>query len=225
MSTVFRIEKNRDFVVMNNMFLRNKEMSLKAKGLLALCLSLPDNWNYSLNGLCAIVKESKTAIRSTLKELEEHGHLVRNRLQNENGQFHYEYIVYEIPYHENLHAVEMDADNTYTGNNTQLNIKEKNINKQNIEEDLYIDINPSILPLFKEYLETKRSIGSPLDTKGIQMLIKRMLKLSNGNTIIQKLMLENAIQNQWKNIYKPKEQEIESILNSEIDSLKSFYGL
>ena len=50
MSTVFRVEKNREFVVMSNKFLRNKEMSLKAKGLLALCLSLPDDWDYSIHG-------------------------------------------------------------------------------------------------------------------------------------------------------------------------------
>jgi hypothetical protein len=70
MTTVFRVEKNREFVVMHNKFLREKEMSLKAKGLLALCLALPDDWNYSLNGLCAICKESQTSIRSALKELE-----------------------------------------------------------------------------------------------------------------------------------------------------------
>ena len=50
MSTVFRVEKNREFVVMSNKFLRNKEMSLKAKGLLALCLSLPDDWDYYIHG-------------------------------------------------------------------------------------------------------------------------------------------------------------------------------
>ena len=78
MSTVIRVEKNREYVVMNNKFLRNKEMSLKAKGLLALCLSLPETWDYSLNGLVAICKENITSIRSGLKELEEHGHLKRN---------------------------------------------------------------------------------------------------------------------------------------------------
>lgn len=70
MSTVVRIEKNRNYVVMNNEFLRNKEMSLKAKGLLALCLSLPDTWDYSLNGLVSITKENLTAVRSGLKELQ-----------------------------------------------------------------------------------------------------------------------------------------------------------
>ena len=75
MSTVFRVEKNREFVVMSNKFLRNKEMTLKAKGLLALCLSLPEDWDYSMNGLVAICKENITAVRSALKELEDHGHL------------------------------------------------------------------------------------------------------------------------------------------------------
>lgn len=225
MSTVIRIEKNRNYVVMNNEFLRNKEMSLKAKGLLALCLSLPDTWDYSLNGLCAILKESKTAIRSTLKELEEHGHLVRNRLQNEKGMFHYEYIIYETPHIENLHAVNIDTENTYTENKTQISIKEKSIEEENIEKEIYIDIEPAILPLFKEYLEIRKSIGTPLDKKGITMLIKRLIKLSNGNTVVQRLMLENAILNRWKNIYKPKEQEIAANLEAQLNELKSFYGL
>ena len=86
-TTVFRVEKSREFVVMNNRFLRNKEMSLKAKGLLALCLSLPEDWNYSLNGLVAICKESHTSIRSTLKELEEFNHLRREKKKDDKGQF------------------------------------------------------------------------------------------------------------------------------------------
>ena len=131
MTTVFRVEKNREFVVMSNRFLREKEMSLKAKGLLALCLALPEDWNYSLNGLCAICKESQTSIRSALKELEEFRYLKRNRLQNEKGHFIYEYVIYELPHTENLHTVKQHTEKAHKGNRRQQSNKKQTIKKQN----------------------------------------------------------------------------------------------
>ncbi len=134
MTTVFRVEKNREFVVMHNKFLREKEMSLKAKGLLAMCLALPDDWNYSLNGLCAICKESQTSIRSALKELEQFNYLKRNRQQNDKGHFIYEYVIYELPYSENLHTVKQHTGKPHTGNRRQQSIKKQSIKKQNIKD-------------------------------------------------------------------------------------------
>lgn len=138
-TSIFRVEKNREFVVMSNKFLRNKEMSLKAKGLLALCLSLPDNWNYSLNGLCAICKESQTSIRSALKELETFKHLERKRRKDDKGQFVYEYIIYENPYTENLYTVKQHTEKQHKGNNTQQSIKKKSIKKENKDNKLFMD--------------------------------------------------------------------------------------
>ena len=132
MTTIFRVEKNREFVVMSNKFLREKEMSLKAKGLLALCLALPDDWNYSLNGLCAICKESQTSIRSALKELETFHYLKRNRQQNEKGHFIYEYVIYELPYIENQHTVKQHTGKRHKENRTQQSKKGQTIKKQNI---------------------------------------------------------------------------------------------
>lgn len=231
-TTVFRIEKSREFVVMSNKFLRNKDMSLKAKGLLALCLSLPEDWNYSLNGLVAICKESHTSIRSTLKELEEHGHLVRNRLQGERGQFHYEYIIYESPHSgflnaENPYTDNLNTEHQYAENNIQQSIDLESIKEQSIKDKVYIDkgVNPSLIPLYKEYLEIRKSINAPLTDRGLKMLITRCNKLSNGNVTVQKLMLENAIMNGWKNVYAPKQQEIDAVLTANTNELKSFYGI
>lgn len=227
MSTVIRIEKNREFVVMSNKFLRNKEMSLKAKGLLALCLSLPETWDYSMNGLVAICKENITAIRSGLKELEEHGHMQIHKKKNEKGQFYYEYVIFEVPHIENLYMENLNIEKQPIENHIQQSIEEENIEEESIEDKVYIDkgVNPSIIPLYKEYLETRKSIQAPLTERGLKMLITRVGKLSNGNLTIQKLMLENAIINQWKNVYKPKEQEITANNEAQTNELKSFYGL
>ena len=71
---VFRVEKTRDYTVMANHHLRNTDLSLKAKGLLSLMLSLPENWDYTTKGLAKICKDGVDSICSTVKELEEHGY-------------------------------------------------------------------------------------------------------------------------------------------------------
>lgn len=93
--TIFRVEKTKDYTVMANDHLKNKDLSLKAKGLLSVILSLPENWNYSMNGLVAISKESIDGIRTALQELEKYKYIVRNRVRDENGQLRTLYSVYE----------------------------------------------------------------------------------------------------------------------------------
>lgn len=134
-TTIFRVEKSREYVVMSNKFLREKRMSLKAKGLLALCLALPEDWEYSINGLCAICKESQTSIRSALKELETFGHLKRERKQNEKGQFIYEYVIYELPYSGFVYADKQHTGKQRAENRTQQNKKGQTIKKQNKDND------------------------------------------------------------------------------------------
>ena len=85
--SVFKIEKNKDYTIMSNYHLRDRELSYKAKGLLSFMLSLQEDWDYSLNGLCAISKESKDGIRSILKELQEHHYIERANLIKEKGFF------------------------------------------------------------------------------------------------------------------------------------------
>lgn len=83
---VFRVEKTKDFTVMSNYHLRDVELSLKAKGLLSLMLSLPEDWDYTTKGLAYICKDGVDSITSALKELESHGYLTRQRTRYENGQ-------------------------------------------------------------------------------------------------------------------------------------------
>ena len=95
---VFRVEKTRDYTVMANHHLRNTELSLKAKGLLSLMLSLPEDWDYTTKGLSFICKDGIDSINKTIKELEENGYLIRRRLRNEKGQLTTtEYTIFEKP--------------------------------------------------------------------------------------------------------------------------------
>lgn len=100
---VFRVQKTRDYTVMSNAHLKDKGLSLKAKGLLSVMLSLPDEWDYSIEGLVSISKENETAIKSTLKELKDCGYLEVIKLmpnQTESGRIEYMYNVYENPKQE-----------------------------------------------------------------------------------------------------------------------------
>lgn len=96
--SIFRINKNKNYVTMSNHHFKEKEMSLKAKGLLSQMLSLPDDWNYSIEGLTSINKENETSIKSALNELQKFGYLKITKLlpnQTISGRIEYVYDVYE----------------------------------------------------------------------------------------------------------------------------------
>ena len=95
---VFRIEKTRDYTVMSNHHLRDMSLSLKAKGLLSLMLSLPENWDYTMKGLARICKDGIDSISGGIRELEAHGYLIRSRVRSANGQLgSIEYTILEQP--------------------------------------------------------------------------------------------------------------------------------
>ena len=113
---VFRIDKTRDYTVMSNYHLRDKRLSLKAKGLLSQMLSLPEDWDYTLTGLSYINRESKDAVRSAVNELEKYGYIERRQTTNERGKFSVnEYVIHESPVEP---EAEQDAESPLSGNPT-----------------------------------------------------------------------------------------------------------
>lgn len=96
--SVFRVEKNKNYTVMANYHLRDKRLSFRARGLLSTILSLPDDWDYSVKGLVTLAKDGFDSVKTTLKELEETGYLVRKRDRNYHGQLtKMIYTIYEEP--------------------------------------------------------------------------------------------------------------------------------
>ena len=96
--TVFHIAKNTNYTVMSNYHLRNRELSLKAKGLLSQMLSLPKKWDYTLQGLAYINREQIDAIRQAVHELERTGYIARTRERDSRGRLRgAEYTIYEQP--------------------------------------------------------------------------------------------------------------------------------
>lgn len=238
---VIRIQKTENYTVMSNHHLRNLNMSLKAKGLMSLMLSLPPEWDYSIGGLVAICKESHTSIRSALRELEENYYLHRERKNNEKGYFIYEYTLYEmpLPHTDNQHTVEKYAENGHTENrreiskeelstdklNTDRVSKEKNKEKEMNDILVYSVHDEELFELYKDYIQMREEMDAALTPKGLQMLIKRCARLSKNNVKVQRLLLENSLLNGWKNVFLPTEREIEMASEEIRDDLKGLFGL
>ena len=103
---IYRTEKNKDYVVMSNVFLQRKDLSIKAKGLLAYMLSLPDDWKFTIGGLTSQLKECKSAVATMLNELESNGYLRRSYKRTVDGRI--SEAVYEIHEHPALQKPTLD---------------------------------------------------------------------------------------------------------------------
>ena len=127
---VFRVERNTGYTVMSNHHLRNKELSLKAKGLLSQMLSLPEDWDYTLSGLSYINRESIDAIRTAVWELEKAGYITRRQGRDEKGKMTaIEYTIYEQPQPPELDCPVLEnptADNPILENPTTDNPTSEN---------------------------------------------------------------------------------------------------
>ena len=123
-----RIQKSKNYSIISNDILRRKDLSLKAKGLMSLILSLPDSWDLTVNGLVAIVKESKNTIYSVLKELNGFGYVERNRVTNLSGKVvKWELLIYEQPHTKKPQLKKPDVENcTQISKDNKINT---NINK------------------------------------------------------------------------------------------------
>lgn len=137
---VFRVEKNSNYTVISNYHLREKNMSLKAKGLLSWMLSNDDNWDYSIAGIVANCKENETAIKSTLNELQDFGYLeiIKKNPDEHISTIHYEYLIHE----QSIKSQEggfLALENLDIENQGQINTKQINTKKEIIssKDEIY----------------------------------------------------------------------------------------
>lgn len=231
--SVFRINKNKNYTCMSNYHLKDKNLSLKAIGLLSKMLSLPDTWNYSKNGLVSICKEGRTVIESALKELKENGYLEITQ-ERENGKFQYVYNIYEKPHTENLHTVnqlQLNTKELNTDNNTLLHLFYLYINKEE-REKLQLEFD----------LETTDYIGIRIQLKRLDVyissdieeyMINRISEYEIKYWIVKELYftecdLDNITKEKFSKIfenckkYKNMENKIDFI-NYAIKSFKNYF--
>lgn len=143
---VIRVHTTKSYTVMSNYHLRDKNLTYKAKGMLSFMLSLPEDWDYSVNGLVLVSKENESAIKGILQELKDNGYLVINKIKDEKGKFIYEYNIYEIPTTINPEGKKPEVDNPEVElpqvdepeveNQPQINTNIINTNKQLLNNNI-----------------------------------------------------------------------------------------
>lgn len=200
---ICRVQKSRDYTVMCNCHLKDRRLSLKAKGLLSVVLSLPDDWDYSIAGLCAICRESTCAINGALKELKETGYLIVNKIypdKSKSGRIEYEYIFREIPeaaeqtqakdkQAEEKQGIEnLPLESQALENPVQLNTNKSNTNKLNTQYNIYIG-------LIIDYLNKHAGTRYRKDTPETVRLLTRLL--DNGYSVADITEVIDRKVNEW----------------------------
>lgn len=195
------MNKTKNYTVMNNEHLKDKRLSLKAKGLLSVMLSLPDTWDYSINGLVAICKESETAVKSTLNELKSYGYLVVTKKmpdETESGRIEYVYDIFEHAQTvkqgaekqgvENLEVENLEVESLGVENVRQLNTKEANTKESSTDKSnthkkkegkraVYDEIidsytdNVELRSSLVEFVKMRKMMKKPLTNRALSLLL------------------------------------------------------
>ena len=178
------VHKTSDYTVMSNTHLKEKDMTLSAKGLLSLMLSLPDDWDYSVAGLCALSKDSKDSITSALKELEAFGYLVRTQRKNEHGKFEgYDYDVYEKPLTEKPLTEKPPQLNTNISNTNIIN----NLNNKKLKDkNIYV----LVVDYLNEKAGTKYKPSNKVTQRHINARVSDGYTFDDFKTVIDKKVTE-----------------------------------
>lgn len=225
--SVFRIEKTKNYTVMGNYHFKEKNMSLKSKGLLSLMLSLPDDWDYSIAGLVTLSNDGESSVRSALKELEQFGYLKRNRVRKDGKIADIEYVIFEQPNCDFLNVENLIQENLIQENNGQLNtniinnLKNKNTKKTLAKNEIQHSTKntkktkkekaiDNILAKLEEYDfsdKVKENIlnyfSDQLDANNYPQanyLEMQLNGLSQHKDSEQLQAIEKAIQGQWKSM-------------------------
>lgn len=180
--TEFEIEKDDSFTVVTNNILRNKNLSMSAKGLLCTIFSLPPEWDYSFNGLVAICKEGKAAVRNAINELKNSKYIKISQSRNEKGYYQYKYTVYRKPYEEiQKNEFHPTPDYRSTDYRTSENQQQLNTNKL---KDKYDNIDKTKIPEHHYLTKELFKLNYISDTDSSSFLFDDLFNnyLSNGFT-------------------------------------------
>lgn len=222
--SVIRTIKNENYTTMCNTHLRDKNLSLKAKGLLSMMLSLPDKWHYSVKGLEGICKESKNTINSVLNELEDNNYLVRRRRYCNGKISEWEYIIFENNENhdeELLHLKNEDIENedieiqdienrdvykiTKELSTNRLNTneyKEKNIKKESVNSVIaeYTE-NKDLQDALHGFVEMRNKARKPLTARAMKLSLNKLTELALDD--VTKIAIVNqSIVHSWSTFYK-----------------------
>lgn len=206
--TKIKVNRTSDYTIMGNYHFREKDMSLSAKGLLSLMLSLPKDWDYSILGLVKLSSDGKDKIMNTLKELERFGYLIRTRRIDSKGKFNgYNYEIYERPYSENPYS-----EKPNTVNPPQLNTKEikeeynkEKINKkESVECELLQEFGFSTrvcesINTWLSYKKEKKQSYKPVGLKTLLKSIQREVQKNGEESVVR--AIDKSITNNYSGLF------------------------
>ena len=206
---LIRVIKDTNFTTINNEFIFNKNMSLKAKGLLTHLLALPNDWKLYVEEVEKWHTDGKRAIYSAFNELKENGYLEREQIRKEGKIIRWDYIIYEKPQSSIVDIQNVDEENEDIQKRTLLNTnntKDLNVlNTNNSKLEYPIELNLEAWEYWKKYrAEQFRSKYKPIGEKAA---IKKLLKISENNLDTQALIIEQSIENSWRGLFALKEDK------------------
>ena len=213
---VLRKEKKSNFTVIDNAIFKDYSLSLKAKGLLCQMLSLPDGWEYSVQGLARLTSDGTSAITSGLKELEQAGYFRRERIRSNNRLAGIEYIISETPNTDFLISENLKQENLILENQPQLNTKESitkvsNTKRKRSVESVISELPDELQEIASDYVEHRKQLKAPMTARALEMAVKKANELANGDTCTMIAIFEQSIRNGWKGVFALSSESKKSI--------------
>ena len=230
--SVIRVNKTKNYTVMSNEHLKDKRLSLKAKGLLSVMLSLPDTWDYSISGLVAICKESETAVKSTLNELKSCGYLVVTKKmpnETESGRIEYVYDIFEKAQTEkqavekqgvenlgveslgleNVRQLSTKQQSTYEENTNESSINKKKESTRAGYDEIINDYteNGELRSALVEFVKMRKMMKKPLTNKALSLLLTSKKGLEGlASTDAEKIdIVQQSIMRGWMGFFPLKD--------------------
>ena len=226
-------KKTSKYTTISNGFLRDNNLSLKAKGFLTVIMALPDDWDFSIKGICSVLKEGKTSVYSAVQELKENRYCKTTPSRDEKGLIiGLDYVFYEEPYKEEPNKEEPQQDNPHTENRDmdnmpQLNTKDdkesnrtkdlpkegidKSIPKKKAKFDVYADlsyVDAEYADIWKEWLEYKDAIKSQYNAqKGAIIQYNSLLKYADNNVVLANAIVKRSIERSWQGLFELNDKE------------------
>lgn len=204
---IFKINKSQDYTVMSNYHLKDKRLSLKAKGLLSVMLSLPQGWDYSIAGLVSICAEGQTAIENALKELKQFGYLVVDKInpdKTDTGKYQYEYNIYEMPSKGSQTPVKDTFDYSYI----HLSSETKKAEKSDIERLIgEYATDDEMRTLLNEWLLCRKSKRAATTIYAIGINLNKLSTYAKQSGMTDKEYLREVIKRGWAAFYPIKNYE------------------
>lgn len=226
---VIRVVKDKNYTVMSNFHLRDMRLSNKAIGLMSKMLSLPDGWDYTVNGLSTICKDGRDGIAAQLKELEANGYLKREQVRAQGKFGEIEYILTEKPFTEKPYTEKPQDDNENAGDNGVYDAEKPYTEKPITENPIQLSTNKSSMKktvlsnketekmvehrseIFKEawqgFVDMRKAKKKPLTKRAVNNIFKELEKLANGDDETQAAILDQSTNNCWTSVYPLKESK------------------